>query len=57
MPRPAADQPDKQGADPLGADLQGLGDSNPFHPTGVGVLRMASAVVQVVLPEGRRPAR
>jgi hypothetical protein len=31
----------------LGPDLQGFEDPAPFHPTGVGSLRLASAVVQV----------
>ncbi|MCX6463677.1 MAG: GDSL-type esterase/lipase family protein [Pseudonocardiales bacterium] len=31
-------------ADGLGPDLQGLGDPFPFHPTGVGSLRMAAGV-------------
>jgi lysophospholipase L1-like esterase len=38
--------------DQLGPDLQGLSDSHPFHPTGIGVIRMASAVVQVIKPDG-----
>jgi hypothetical protein len=32
--------------DGLGPDLQGLTDPAPFHPTGIGELRMASAVVR-----------
>jgi hypothetical protein len=32
--------------DGLGPDLQGMGDPAPFHPTGIGSLRMASAVVR-----------
>jgi hypothetical protein len=32
----------------LGPDIQGLGDPAPFHPTGVGVLRLASSVLQVL---------
>lgn len=39
-------------ADQLGADLQGLDGSHPFHPTGIGMIRMASAVMQVVRPDG-----
>ena len=35
----------------LGADIQGLQDSQPFHPTAVGMIRMASAVTRVVTPE------
>ncbi|HEY2723634.1 MAG TPA: GDSL-type esterase/lipase family protein [Pseudonocardiaceae bacterium] len=35
-------------ADGLGPDLQGLKDKNPFHPTGVGSLRLAAAVVEVL---------
>jgi hypothetical protein len=41
------------GADGLGPDLQGLADPFPFHPTGIGSLRMASAVVRLIEP-GRR---
>lgn len=37
-------------SDSLGPDLQGLADAAPFHPTGVGELRMASSVVQVLNP-------
>lgn len=37
-------------ASPLGPDIQGLGDPAPFHPTGVGVLRLASSVMQVLDP-------
>jgi hypothetical protein len=36
--------------DQLGADIQGLDDSHPFHPTGIGMVRMASSVVQVLRP-------
>jgi hypothetical protein len=39
-------------SDRLGPDLQGLADSHPFHPTGVGMLRMASSVVRVIRPDG-----
>ena len=42
------------GADGLGPDLQGLSDPYPFHPTGVGSLRMASAVVRLVAPPAAR---
>ena len=38
--------------DKLGADIQGLDDTNPFHPTGIGMIRMASAVAQVIKPAG-----
>jgi lysophospholipase L1-like esterase len=34
----------------FGPDLQGLADPNPFHPTAIGVLRMAAAVMQVIKP-------
>ena len=34
--------------DGLGPDLQGMGDIAPFHPTGIGELRMASAVVRLI---------
>lgn len=37
--------------DQLGPDLQGLADSHPFHPTGIGMIRMASSVVRVVKPD------
>jgi hypothetical protein len=40
-------------SDRLGADIQGLDDSHPFHPTGIGTIRMASAVVQVIRPDAR----
>lgn len=36
--------------DRLGADVQGLDGSHPFHPTGIGMVRMASSVVQVLKP-------
>jgi hypothetical protein len=36
----------------LGPDLQGLADPAPFHPTGVGVLRLASSVLRVLDPSG-----
>ena len=36
--------------DGLGPDLQGLTDSQPFHPTGIGTLRIAAAVNAVVKP-------
>ncbi|MBX6751676.1 MAG: hypothetical protein IRY85_18805 [Micromonosporaceae bacterium] len=32
----------------LGPDIQGLNDPAPFHPTSVGMLRLASSVVQVL---------
>jgi lysophospholipase L1-like esterase len=38
--------------DKLGADIQGLDGSHPFHPTGIGMIRMASAVAQVIKPTG-----
>jgi len=34
----------------LGPDLQGLTSGDPFHPTAVGVLRMASSVVRLIKP-------
>jgi hypothetical protein len=44
--------------DGLGPDLQGLGDPFPFHPTGLGSLRMAAAVAQLVdTADARRPPR
>ncbi|WP_232664114.1 GDSL-type esterase/lipase family protein [Pseudonocardia sp. TRM90224] len=42
------------GTDGLGPDLQGLADPFPFHPTGVGSLRMASAVVRLIEPPPSR---
>jgi hypothetical protein len=42
------------GADGLGPDLLGLIDPYPFHPTGIGSLRMASAVVRLVAPDPGR---
>ena len=42
------------GGDGLGPDIQGLADPFPFHPTGVGSLRMASSVARLVqLPATR----
>ncbi len=38
-------------SDKLGADIQGLDGTNPFHPTGIGMIRMASAVAQVIKPD------
>jgi hypothetical protein len=35
-------------ADGLGPDLQGLADPDPFHPTGIGSLRMAAAVLPLI---------
>lgn len=32
----------------LGPDLQGLDDPHPFHPTGVGMIRLAASVARVV---------
>jgi hypothetical protein len=43
-----------QRRDGLGPDVQGLDDPAPFHPTGVGELRMASAVVRQIGSEPRR---
>lgn len=37
-------------ADGLGPDIQGLADPFPFHPTGIGSLRMASSVVRLIDP-------
>lgn len=34
----------------LGPDLQGIASPNAFHPTGVGALRTASAVVRLITP-------
>jgi lysophospholipase L1-like esterase len=40
----------EKGTDGLGPDLQGMSDPFPFHPTGIGSLRMASSVVQLIEP-------
>jgi hypothetical protein len=37
-------------ADKLGADIQGFADPYPFHPTGIGMIRMASSVARVIHP-------
>jgi lysophospholipase L1-like esterase len=42
--------PGEKGGDGLGPDLQGMADPFPFHPTGIGSLRMASSVVRQVEP-------
>lgn len=42
--------PTPDGLDP---DLQGLADAHPFHPTGMGTVRMASSVVRLVAPDDR----
>lgn len=34
--------------DETGPDIQGLGDPHPFHPTAVGMIRLASSVARVV---------
>ncbi|NMH91668.1 hypothetical protein HF519_08745 [Pseudonocardia bannensis] len=34
----------------LAPDLQGLSDSHPFHPTGVGSIRMAAGVARLIGP-------
>ena len=40
------------GADGLGPDLQGLDTAAPFHPTGLGTVRLAAAVARAIPPEG-----
>ena len=35
-------------SDKLGADIQGIDDPAPFHPTGVGMIRIAAAVTRVI---------
>jgi GDSL-like Lipase/Acylhydrolase family len=40
--------------DGLGPDIQGMADPFPFHPTGVGSLRIASSVVRLVAPPAAR---
>ncbi|HWM59833.1 MAG TPA: hypothetical protein VNO83_18540 [Pseudonocardia sp.] len=52
--RPELGQLCATGGDGLGPDLQGLADPFPFHPTGIGSLRMASAVVRLVAPPSSR---
>jgi hypothetical protein len=37
-------------SDKLGADIQGFDDPAPFHPTGVGMIRMAASVARVIHP-------
>jgi hypothetical protein len=37
--------------DGLGPDIQGLADPAPFHPTGVGMLRIASATARLIAPQ------
>lgn len=34
--------------EPLGPDLQGFGDSHPFHPTAVGALRIAAELLPAI---------
>jgi lysophospholipase L1-like esterase len=52
--RPALGRLCDTGSDGLGPDLQGLADPFPFHPTGIGSLRMASSVVRLVPPPASR---
>jgi hypothetical protein len=40
----------EQGTDGLGPDIQGMDAPFPFHPTGIGSLRMASSVVRQIEP-------
>ncbi|WP_198962057.1 hypothetical protein [Pseudonocardia sp. MH-G8] len=40
----------EKGTDGLGPDLQGMSEPFPFHPTGIGSLRMASSVVRQIEP-------
>ena len=54
MARPELGLLCETGSDGLGPDLQGLADPFPFHPTGIGSLRMASAVVRLVAPPATR---
>ncbi|NMH78037.1 hypothetical protein HF577_13205 [Pseudonocardia xinjiangensis] len=44
----------EDGTDGLGPDLQGMADPFPFHPTGIGSLRMASSVVRLIEPAAVR---
>ncbi|MGQ0576423.1 MAG: GDSL-type esterase/lipase family protein [Pseudonocardia sp.] len=52
--RPLCPAPAGDLGDGLGPDIQGLADPHPFHPTGVGSLRMAAAVAQLVEPPRSR---
>ena len=36
--------------DGLGPDLQGIGMPNPFHPTAVGVVRLAASIIRLIKP-------
>jgi hypothetical protein len=40
----------EKGGDGLGPDLQGMADPHPFHPTGIGSLRMGSSAVRHIGP-------
>ena len=40
--------------DQLGPDIQGIADPYPFHPTGIGIIRLASSVTRVVDLNGTR---
>ncbi|SHJ97514.1 GDSL-like Lipase/Acylhydrolase family protein [Pseudonocardia thermophila] len=48
--RPALRPLCTDGTPELGPDLQGIDNPNAFHPTGVGSLRIASAVVRLIAP-------
>jgi hypothetical protein len=37
-------------SDELGPDIQGIDDPYPFHPTGIGTVRLASSAVRVIKP-------
>jgi hypothetical protein len=41
--------------DSLGPDIQGLSNPYPFHPTGIGEIRLASSVVQVLRAPTPKP--
>jgi len=46
-----------QPSDPeVGQDLQGLEDPYPFHPTGVGMVRLAATVLTAIDPDSLSPA-
>lgn len=38
----------------LNPDIQGLQDRYPFHPTGIGMIRMAASAIQVLRPVGEQ---
>ncbi|WP_250549402.1 GDSL-type esterase/lipase family protein [Pseudonocardia sp. H11422] len=49
--RPGLTRLCRPGTEGLGPDLQGLSDSHPFHPTGIGSIRMAAGAARLISPE------